>query len=324
MPPDHADHPRPGGVRASKVAESQTERLAAARCVGCGSVGLVLKIGRPDGLVALCPTCRLAQTVDLEPIADLAGLYGADYFDHLQDEPDPQEQERLLRPLSLAKRFSPPPGKLIEIGVGRGWLLGQADKMGYSATGADLSPEAARLAEAKTGLPVLAGPLENLGLYPESFDIVLMRHVLEHSSEPGALLEEVSRVLAPGGIVSGSVPNFGSFTAKVEGADWGKLQLPHHRLHFTPRSLKSLLTRAGFRLLRIEVKELVWYDQAFFQVALNRVRRLFGRSPAPTGYDPHEVAVTSPVTWFLAQEPKFHNLLARLGLGEEIVWAARK
>jgi len=288
-------------------------------------VGLKLKLTAPSGAVARCPACGLGQTLDLIEPADLARLYDDDYLkSHLPDRPDAREEERLRRPLDLARRFKPAPARLLEVGVGRGWLLKWAADLGYQVMGADLSPQAARSAEKTSGARVLVGPLQDLGLPAQSQEVVVLRHVLEHVPRPVEFLAEIGRILSPNGLVVGSMPNFKSFKAWLDGPRWCFLMLPSHRLHFSPRALRRLLTEAGFEVAALQVRELVLYDRALFQSVLNRLRRLLGWPEAPTGYDPTEVEVNSLITWVLAQEHRFHRLLARLRLGEEIVFAGRR
>jgi SAM-dependent methyltransferase len=272
--------------------------------------------------VVRCPACGLAQSVDA--VTDLAALYDDDYVELLPADLTGREEGRLRRVLDLALKYAPPPGSSLEVGVGYGWLLKWGAQAGYEVLGVDLSPQVAERARLTSGARVLVGDLAGLGLPAQGFQAVLLRHVLEHVPEPLPFLAELRRLLAPGGVLCGAAPNFGSFKARLHKADWSHLMLPGHRLHFTPATLRLTLEKAGLEVLELRVRELVRYEVALFQQALNKLRRLLGRPPAPAGYDPEEVAVTSPVTWLLAQEHRFHLALARLGWGEEIVFAARR
>jgi hypothetical protein len=84
--------------------------------------------------------------------------------------------------------------------------------------------------------------------YPEgSFDLVVLCHVLEHLSDPKATLEEIRRLLKPGGRLAVSVPNFSSWQARLMGPAWFHLDLPRHLFHFPAHGLRRLLEQAGFR-----------------------------------------------------------------------------
>jgi len=262
--------------------------------------------------------------VDGRTKADLAGLYDEGYALAQPARPEGVQRERYERLLRLALAWRPPPARLLEVGVGQGWLLAQAKEAGYEVLGADLSAEGAEIAAQSSGVRVLAGRLDQLGLADSSQEVILMRHVLEHLGQPLQQLREVRRILAPDGLFIGAVPNFNSLKRRLDGAEWFFLTLPYHRLHFTPRSIETLLGRADLRPARIRTAEHFPFHRAVFQVGLNRLRRLAGRPEAPVDYDPTKIEVNSSVTWLLAQEPRLHRFLARVGLGEEIVFVAVK
>jgi SAM-dependent methyltransferase len=228
------------------------------------------------------------------------------------------------RPLALALEFAPPPARLLEIGVGRGWLLKKAREAGYRVTGLDLSVPGARQAREASGVEVLTGDLPKSNLPESNWEAVLLRHTLEHVPDPLVFLEEVRRILVPGGWLLGAVPNFSSLKRRLDGLDWLFLSLPHHRFHFTPKTLTAVLRKAGLGVVRLRTEEHMAHHRALFQVVLNRARKLAGRNPAPLNYDPAEVKIVSPLTWVLAQEYRLHRFLAWLGWGEELVFAARK
>lgn len=276
------------------------------------------------GSVVRCRGCGLVRTLDRGGPRDLESLYDADYARAQPFAPEGRDREAMERPLRLALELAPPPRRLLEVGVGRGWLLKRAREEGYQVTGADLSEAGAAQAQEATGVPVLSGKLEELGLPRASQDVVLIRHTLEHISDPVEFLGEIQRILVQGGLLVGAVPNFGSLKRRLDGPDWLFLTLPHHRFHYTPKTLDLTVRKSGLRPIRIQTMEHMAHHRALFQVGLNRLRRLAGRSPAPVDYDPAGVKANSPITWLLAQEYHLHRLLARIGQGEEILFAANK
>jgi SAM-dependent methyltransferase len=90
-----------------------------------------------------------------------------------------------------------------------------------------------------------------VGTYPDrhfaagSFDAVTMWNSLEHMYDPLGVLESAAAVLAPGGSVTVSLPNFASYGARHFRENWFPLDLPRHLNHFTPESLKRAFERAG-------------------------------------------------------------------------------
>ena len=66
------------------------------------------------------------------------------------------------------------------------------------------------LAATEPGIEAHLGDGERLPFPDEAFDFVLCSEVLEHVSAPGRLLEEVARILRPGGTLYLTFPSFSS------------------------------------------------------------------------------------------------------------------
>lgn len=92
-----------------------------------------------------------------------------------------------------------PSGKLLEIGVGTGSHLPLYK--GHEITGIDISEamisKARRFEKNNISLLLMDG--ENLSFPNAGFDYVVMSHVLAVAKDPDRLLEQVHRVLKPGG-----------------------------------------------------------------------------------------------------------------------------
>jgi SAM-dependent methyltransferase len=152
--------------------------------------------------------------------------------------------------------------RLLDVGSGRGWLLHAAETLGFSATGLETSAEFAEAARRGYGVTVVGKPLHE-ALFPScSFDVVTLGAVLEHVYRPVELLGEITRVLAPGGIVWFEVPNDGSLYcsfaeryAKFQHAEWSAHLSPtfepYHVQGFTIRSACEALKRVGLNPIDI-------------------------------------------------------------------------
>jgi SAM-dependent methyltransferase len=99
--------------------------------------------------------------------------------------------ERFAWLLSLLQEKNGDKLRFLEIGCGRGHL--QHAVPGY--IGLDISLEAGRYLEK----PFVCAAAEALPFIDQSLDLVASFDVLEHLSEPEAALEEMARVLKPGG-----------------------------------------------------------------------------------------------------------------------------
>jgi 2-polyprenyl-3-methyl-5-hydroxy-6-metoxy-1,4-benzoquinol methylase len=163
------------------------------------------------------------------------------------------------------------PGKVLDIGCGRGLLLNKLRERGWQPQGTELSEEAAAYARERLNLPVSTQALQDLNFPAEEFDLVILWHVLEHVHAPRAMLAEVSRILKPGGVLLVAVPNFGSWEARWSGPGWFHLDVPRHLTHFTPRTLRSALEQAGLSLLSTNFFSTEYDFYSFVQSAQNRI-----------------------------------------------------
>lgn len=149
-------------------------------------------------------------------------------------------------------------GNLLEIGCSVGYLLEVAKEEGYNISGVELNQAAVEYANNMLGggIVVKNKTLHEASFDDESFDIVVMNHVLEHILDITEFLNEVHRVLKTDGIFVISVPNFGSLIARTQKAKWYGLATNQHIWQFTPKTLSNVLETRGFRVVRVATNNL--------------------------------------------------------------------
>jgi SAM-dependent methyltransferase len=106
-------------------------------------------------------------------------------------------------------------GAALCIGCGEGGELVALRRLGAARvvgvdTDAGRVDHARALATTEPGIEAHLGDGERLPFSDEVFDFVLCSEVLEHVSDPSRLLEEVARVLRPGGTLYLTFPSFSS------------------------------------------------------------------------------------------------------------------
>lgn len=226
--------------------------------------------------IVRCDACGLVRT---EPRPDDAawGRYYPDaYYGAAGSARFPSLVEALQDRLYDARarrvhRLNRGPGRVLDIGCGRGFLLRRFQRLGWQVMGTEMSAAAAAHARDVLGLPVEIGDVTRLGLPAASVDAVVLWHVLEHVAEPAALLAEAARLLRPGGVALVGVPDFGSPEARWARAGWLHLDVPRHLAHFTRGTLERMMRDAG---LATEERSgfAPEYDLfSFVQSALNRL-----------------------------------------------------
>jgi len=163
--------------------------------------------------------------------------------------------------------------KILDVGCGRGVLLSSLADRGFDIHGFEISHEAAAGADERAAIRV-AGDLKQAA-YPDNyFDQVILWHVLEHLSDPRGTLEEIRRILSPGGRVVVAVPNYGSIQARWAGPAWFHLDPPRHLFHFPVSALRRLLDETGFDCRSEHHFSLRQNPFGWVQSGLNRLTRL--------------------------------------------------
>lgn len=134
----------------------------------------------------------------------------------------------------------------LDVGCGDGVMLRVASEAGAAMVGVDATRAALRLArrlcrDASLDAMVLRCDAQSLPFQSGTFDFATCLEVIEHVSDPDALLGELHRVLVPKGVAVLSTP-----VADPSGA----LQDPYHVREFRPEEIRAL---AGRRFRRVQV-----------------------------------------------------------------------
>ncbi len=224
----------------STAAETRFGPVPLARCASCGFTFLT---GEPD-----------------------QQLYGDDYFagyvggDYLAQEAQRRSESRVR--LRLLRRYCAPPARLLEVGSAAGFFLDEARRLGYEGTGFEPNESMAAHARDALNLDVRTGTIEDAEAEPGAYDAACAFHVVEHVTDPLPALNAVVASVRAGGHVLVEVPNAESAAARHRGASWGPLELPHHVNQFGPRTLRTLLERAGLEVVLIDSVTFAFYNRA--------------------------------------------------------------
>ena len=218
-------------------------------CVACGS-----SKARPLGVkneldVVTCVECESVYT-PYSPWYSSAHFYSGFYLN--EDELSPPEfvntrLEEITAEFSTFRNNN----RLLDIGCGAGTLLQAARKNGWNAQGIDVSAGAVKHVH-ELGFEVFEGELQEANFPSQHFDVVTAAELLEHLVDPQPLLQEVARILRPGGLFWTTTPHARGISGRILGLKWRCIWPPEHLQLFSVRGLKRLLHDAGFRQLRIK------------------------------------------------------------------------
>jgi SAM-dependent methyltransferase len=80
------------------------------------------------------------------------------------------------------------------------------------------------------------------------FDVIRMRHVIEHLVDVDETMRALGALLEEGGQIIGETPNAAHYTAGLMGQYWGPLHYPYHTVLFSPQGLRGAAPRWELRL----------------------------------------------------------------------------
>jgi len=148
-------------------------------------------------------------------------------------------------------------GRLLEVGCGNGSTLKQMLDLGWLAEGLDFDASSVTNARAK-GLTVHHGDLVSSKFEDNTFDAVVMSHVIEHVPNPLIVLQESYRILKPDGILVVLTPNTASLGHWMYGRNWRGLEPPRHLHIFNTMSLRSMASLGGFAEVSCQSSVRAW------------------------------------------------------------------
>lgn len=213
--------------------------------------------------VHMCVSCSHLQLHPRPADSTLSVIYPANYYSY---------QMKKISPFALAvkarmdeakfngivKMLGRKPRSYLDVGCGDARYLKLMHRWGLSASDVHgLEIDEAVVGDLKkAGLNVSCGRAdtqEGLAHIPDgSLDLITMFHVIEHLDNPGAVVKNLSRKLAPGGLLVVETPNFDSLDARLFGDRyWGGYHFPRHWHIFRPQTLARLATDRGLSVKTI-------------------------------------------------------------------------
>ncbi len=133
-----------------------------------------------------------------------------------------------------------------------GFDIARLDAAGLSAIGIDLSFQMLEQARSRVGsaAPLIRADAVTLPLRDASVDGCRIERVLEHVADPNAVVNEIARVVRPGGFLAALEPDFGTFRVDSHVATDGDVpaRLLRARHPQIGAELVPMLSHAGFRV----------------------------------------------------------------------------
>lgn len=221
-----------------------------------------------------CQNCGSAHLDPIPSLLEIRSFYPVDYYG-AKTKKFITPIEHLLKSFSVrtiasASKNLAPGSRLLDIGCGRGVFIHELLERGFEVHGIELDEFVDDSISNRCTIHV-TDSLSSLRFAQESFDMVILWHVLEHLPNPQETIAEISRILSPGGRLAIAVPNYGSLQARVSRRYWFHLDLPRHIFHFTQKGVRTLLAEHGFIVTSVNHFSPIQNVFGWMQSLLNRI-----------------------------------------------------
>lgn len=225
------------------------------QCPVCDAKQRALWVEFPQLAFCKCAGCGAVYKSREQPALLAGDFYEKGYFSGRKSGREKRFEHRVRKAqrwLSDALAFAPGAKTLLDVGCSMGYVLEGGRRLGLTSSGVDVSNYAAEHCRS-LGFDAKVGTVDQMPFDAASFDVVVMKHVLEHSFTPVQAMNEVRRLLKPGGVVLIAVPDLSYW----KGSLWrrrGRYFRPdelggQHHVYFDQPALKRVLDRTGFTVL---------------------------------------------------------------------------
>lgn len=147
--------------------------------------------------------------------------------------------------LAEIERAAGRPGKLLDIGTAAGAFVAAAKGRGWDAEGCEPNRWLAEWGARHYGIRIRQGSVFEQPYEEQTFDVITLWDVIEHTLNPREMLDRVRLLLKPGGVLVVNYPDIGSWIARALGRRWLFLTSVH--LYYFDRStIRKMLENSGF------------------------------------------------------------------------------
>ncbi len=184
---------------------------------------------------------------------DLDGYYeSAAYISHtdanktlLEKMYQTVKRYSLSKKVALMEKYSGEERTVLDFGAGTGDFLYVAQEKGWKVSGVEPNWGARKKASEKGVNLIDKIQKDHSGRY----NLITLWHVLEHLPNLEDHIDQLSKLLLPGGTIIVAVPNFNSYDAKHYQEFWAAYDVPRHLWHFSRTAIQKLFGSSGMEVV---------------------------------------------------------------------------
>jgi 2-polyprenyl-3-methyl-5-hydroxy-6-metoxy-1,4-benzoquinol methylase len=219
-----------------------------------------------EGPYSIC-RCSACHLVFVTPQRTQEHLINDLYEERLWSSPAPryfgyaayrEEEDAYINTFRLrwnnVRQRLPSGGKLLDVGCAAGYFMTVAREKGWQVRGVEPSETIATFGREKYGVDIVTGTLGDLNDPPQSYDLITLWDVIEHVSDPNALLRSAHTLLKNNGKLLIETQDVGSIFARLLGRRWHHFKHSEHLWHFNTATITKILLQNGYEVEYITTK----------------------------------------------------------------------
>lgn len=223
------------------------EKQIEINCPLCSNTEYIKKWSLDDYHFSKCPACKLVYQ-NPQPIPeDVAKRYDESYFEY-----EIENEKSFLNLMLLGLKdagfkpecFESDGKRVLDIGCATGLFLSHMKGLGWKTYGVEICKSAADYGNSTRGVNIFTGTLDKADFPENYFDVIHLSHVIEHINDPDPFVQNIHRLLKPGGVVYCTTPNIDGLQARLFKERW-RSAIADHMVLYSVNTLKMILSKHG-------------------------------------------------------------------------------
>lgn len=252
-----------------------TDRIFYNKCPSCHSKYITKKLSATDYTVSRelfeiwhCSDCSLRFTQSIPEQNSIGRYYKSeDYISHSDTNKGIVNRlYRVVRSIALKRKRNIihsythlSKGSLLDVGAGTGAFASFMRNSGWTVSALEPDEQARKKAADLHSIQIEASSAL-FGMEENRFDAITLWHVIEHVHSLHEYIDQLKKILKPGGFLFIAVPNYTSYDAILYKEFWAAYDVPRHLYHFSPVAMRKLLQQHG---LQVKKTKPMWFDSFY-------------------------------------------------------------